>query len=157
VPMATLRTICAAAGCTDVATYIQSGNVVLTSPLGAAELGTTLESAVHDELGVSPAVLVRTAEQLAAVVAGNPFAEADPGHLHVLFLAKPLGKADLQALAELANPPEELAGRRAEVYFRLPNGLGRAKLPELYGRRVKIPGTMRNWRTITRLVEMSAT
>lgn len=157
VPMAALRSVCESIGCTDVATYIQSGNVVLTSPLDAEKLRTTLASAIADQLGVAPAVLIRTPEQVAAVLDGNPFPAADPAHLHVLFLADAPDKKLVSSLSDVDNPPEELAVRGAEVYFHLPNGLGRAKLPELYGRRVKIPGTMRNWRTVTTLREMSTT
>jgi uncharacterized protein (DUF1697 family) len=155
VPMAALRTICESVGGTDVATYIQSGNVVLSSSLTAAQLGTTLESAIAAELGVAPAVTIRTAAQMAAVVAGNPFPDADPGHLHVFFLTRAPSEKDLGGLEGLEHPPEELSVLGTEVYFRLPDGLGRSKLVELYGRRVKVPGTMRNWRTVNKLVEMS--
>ncbi|HEV2781409.1 MAG TPA: DUF1697 domain-containing protein [Actinophytocola sp.] len=157
VPMAALRDICASVGCTDVATYIQSGNVVLTSSLDAAKLSAALESAIAAELGVAPAVVIRTHEQLAAIVAGNPFPQADPGHLHVLFLMSEPNDKDLGAMEDAEYPPEELAVRGADVYFHLPKGLGRAKLPELWGRRIKILGTMRNWRTVGRMLEMSAT
>jgi uncharacterized protein (DUF1697 family) len=60
------------------------------------------------------------------------------------------------ALAELDCAPEAIAVRGTDVYFHLPNGMGRAKLPELFGRWVKTPATMRNWRTVTKLLEMSA-
>jgi uncharacterized protein (DUF1697 family) len=156
VPMAALRTICESIGCTNVATYIQSGNVVLTSTLGPAELGSRLESAISDALGVSPAVMIRTAQQFAAVPEANPFPEADPATLHVLFLTTTPDTELVAGLSTLDSAPEELAVRGTEVYFHLPNGLGRAKLPELYGRRIKIPGTMRNWRTVIKLVDMSA-
>src|SRR6266536_1343745 len=86
VPMAALRDTCESIGCTDVATYIQSGNVVLTSPLDAGKLRATLESAIAEQIGVSPVVVIRTDKQLAGVVAGNPFPEANPDHLHVAFL-----------------------------------------------------------------------
>jgi uncharacterized protein (DUF1697 family) len=157
VPMAGLQTVCESLGCTDVATYIQSGNVVLTSRLSAAKLRTALESAIADQLGVGTVVMIRTAEQLAAVVTGNPFPAADPAHLHVLFLTEAPDQDLVRSLSDVDNPPEELAVRGAEVYFHLPNGAGRAKLPELYGRRIKIPGTMRNWRTVTKLLNMATT
>jgi uncharacterized protein (DUF1697 family) len=152
--MAGLRTTCESLGCSEVTTYIQSGNVVLTSRLGPVKLRATLEAAIAEQLGVSPVVVIRTHEQLAAVIEGNPFPEADPGHLHVAFLTD---APDAGQVAEIRNPPEEAVARGADVYFHLPNGLGRAKVPELFGRRIKIPATVRNWRTVNKLLEMSAT
>jgi uncharacterized protein (DUF1697 family) len=153
VPMAALRETCESVGCTEVATYIQSGNVVLNSPLDAAKLRAELERAITERLGVSPVVVIRTHAEIDEVITGNPFPTADTGHLHVGFLTEP---PDESRLADLEHPPEELAVRGAHVYFMLPNGMGRAKLPELYGRRIKIPTTVRNWRTVMRLHEMSA-
>ncbi|MFL6145191.1 MAG: DUF1697 domain-containing protein [Labedaea sp.] len=154
VPMAGLRTTCESVGCSDVATYIQSGNVVLTSRLGPNKLRATLEAAIAEQLGVSPVVVIRTHDQLAAVVEGNPFPDADPAHLHVAFLTD---APDTGQVAELSNPPEEAVARGADVYFHLPNGMGRATVPVLFGRRIKIPATVRNWRTVHTLVTMSAT
>jgi uncharacterized protein (DUF1697 family) len=153
VPMAALRDTCEAIGCTEVATYIQSGNVVLTSPLDAVKLRAELEAAIADRIGVAPLVVIRTHPELDEVLTGNPFPTADTGHLHVGFLTEP---PDESTLADLHHPPEELAVRGAHVYFLLPNGMGRAKLPVLYGRRLKIPTTVRNWRTVMKMHEMSA-
>lgn len=153
VAMAALRETCESIGCTDVVTYIQSGNVVLDSPLAPVKLRAALEAAIAERFDVAPAVMIRTPAELADVLTGNPFPDADTGHLHVAFHHEP---PDEQSVADLYNPPEELAVRGRETYYLLPNGIGRAKLPELYGRRVKIPATVRNWRTVTKLVEMSA-
>src|SRR5919197_1076163 len=101
VPMAGLRATCESVGCTDVLTYIQSGNVVLTSPLDPVKLRAALEDAIAEQLGVSPVVVIRTHRQL-------------------------------------------------------PNGMGRDKLPELFGQRVKTPATVRNLGTVNKLAEMSA-
>jgi uncharacterized protein (DUF1697 family) len=156
VPMPALRATCESIGCTEVATYIQSGNVILTSSLAAEKLRTELESAIAEQIGVTTAVMVRTHAELADVVSGNPFPDADPGHLHVAFLAEVPAAAQAEALAGLEQPPEELALRGTELYFRLPNGIGRAKLPALAGRKLKVGATVRNWRTVLKLTEMSA-
>jgi uncharacterized protein (DUF1697 family) len=156
VPMAALRATCESIGCTEVATYIQSGNVVLASPLSAAKLRTALEAAITERIGVSPVVVIRTGEQLTEVVAGNPFPDADPGHLHVAFLSEAPDERQVAGLNEVDCRPEELAVRGADVYFRLPNGIGRAKLLEPFYRRIKIHATFRNWRTVNKLTEMAA-
>jgi uncharacterized protein (DUF1697 family) len=155
VPMAGLRATCESVGCTDVVTYIQSGNVVLTSPLDPEKLRASLAAAITEQLGVSPVVVIRTHRQLVDIIAGNPFHD-DADNVHVAFLSEALDEKQTAAVAELEWPPEEIAARGTDVYFHLPNGMGRAKLPELFGRRVKIPATVRNWRTVTKLAEMSA-
>ena len=155
VSMPALRATCESIGCTDVTTYIQSGNVVLSSARSAADLGAALTKAIADRLGVAPAVMIRTHRQLTDAATANPFPEAESGHLHIGFLAERPNAEQIEQVAELAHPTEEIAIRGTEVYFHLPNGMGRAKLPELYGRRVKIPTTVRNWRTLTTLIEMS--
>jgi uncharacterized protein (DUF1697 family) len=156
VPMPALRKTCESAGCTDVTTYIQSGNVVLTSPLSAARLASTLERAIADELGVAPTVMVRTHSEMADVLAANPFPDADPNKLHVAFLSKTPPKEQLAHLDDVDCAPDEFVVRDTEVYLHLPNGVGRSKLPaQLFDRRLKIPATLRNWRTVTRLTEMS--
>ena len=94
VPMAQLRATVESVGCTDVATYIQSGNVVLSSDLGPADLRTTLERAVAEQTGVSPTVMVRTADEIASVLADTPYPEAPDGTVHVGFLHAPSPRAD---------------------------------------------------------------
>lgn len=154
--MADLRATCESVGCTEVATYIQSGNVVLASALDAPKLRAALEAAIAERIGVSTAVLIRTGEDLAQVVAGNPFPSAEPTHLHVAFLDTAPSEQQVASLGDLDFPPEEVAVRGTEAYFHLPHGIGRAKLPEQVGRRIRTVATVRNWRTVNKLVEMSA-
>lgn len=158
VSMPALRETCESIGCTDVVTYIQSGNVVLSSALAATKLATALETAIAEQLRVAPSVMVRTHTDLADVVANNPFPDADAATLHVAFLSGPLDGKTVEGLDNIAFPPEEFAVRGTQIYFHLPNGMGRAKLPAalLNGRRLPVAATARNWRTITKLLEMSA-
>jgi uncharacterized protein (DUF1697 family) len=154
VPMAALRETCEAIGCTDVGTYIQSGNVVLTSPLAAGKLRARLEEAIADRFGVRSTVVVRTKAELAKVLSGNPFSDAELRSLHVAFLTEKLDRTAAASLSGLEFPPEELAVRGAHVYLHLPNGMGRAKLPVALERRLPVPMTVRNWRTVTKLLEL---
>jgi uncharacterized protein (DUF1697 family) len=157
VAMAALRDTCASVGCEDVVTYIQSGNVVLRSSLSADKLRAALEAAIADQLGVSPAVMIRTADEMAAVVDGNPFPEADEKNLHVGFLhAAPAGPVK-QCLAAIDCDPEHLTVVGRELYLHLPNGMGRAALPVPMERCLRpSPVTVRNWRTVAKLVELSS-
>jgi uncharacterized protein (DUF1697 family) len=156
VPMAALRDVCAAAGCEDVVTYIQSGNVVLNSTLEADKLQATLEAAIAEEFGFSPAVMIRTAKEMAAAVAKNPYAGADEKTIHVGFLHAPPDAATKKSLAGIDCAPEELKVVGRDVYLHLPDGMGRADLPVKMERCLR-PAlvTVRNWRTVTKLVELS--
>ncbi|HEV7861642.1 MAG TPA: DUF1697 domain-containing protein [Acidimicrobiia bacterium] len=157
VAMAALRDTCVSVGCGDVVTYIQSGNVVLRSTLTADQLRAALEAAIADQLGVSPAVMIRTAKELAAVVAGNPYSEADEKNLHVGFLHAAPDAATKKCLAAIDCDPEHVRAVGRELYLHLPNGMGRAALPVRMERCLRpTPVTVRNWRTVSKLIELSA-
>src|SRR3954447_16850367 len=101
--MAPLRELLAAHGHEDVRTLLQSGNVVLTSTATGAELERSLEQAIAAEMGVAPRVVVRTVDELAAVVERDPFGDiADQPKLYqVSFLSEPLAP---EVAGELAAP-----------------------------------------------------
>ncbi len=89
VPMAELKELLAGLGLEDVATYIQSGNVVFRSPaVDAKELAARIEQQIQSAFGLSVAVLLRTPGELARIAEGNPFLGdgADPSRLHVVFM-----------------------------------------------------------------------
>jgi uncharacterized protein (DUF1697 family) len=157
VPMTALRDVCTAAGCEDVVTYIQSGNVVLTSRLTADKLTTALEGAIAAEFGFSPAVMVRTAKEMAAVPAQNPYAGADENTIHVGFLHAAPDAATKKCLAAIDCAPETVTPVGRDLYLHLPNGMGRAKIPVFVERCLKPKQvTVRNWRTVTKLIELSS-
>jgi uncharacterized protein (DUF1697 family) len=153
VRMADLRALVESLGHADVATYLQSGNVVLRSTLRDPD---EIAAGIGSALGGDVTVLVRTAVELASVVAGNPFADADTGHLHVTFLADgpvPARVAEVDG-ARFAPDAFRLLGR--EVYVHAPDGYGRSKLGNAYFERVLgVAATTRNWRTVTALAELA--
>ncbi|HVW32793.1 MAG TPA: DUF1697 domain-containing protein, partial [Acidimicrobiia bacterium] len=156
-PMAALRETCARLGCEDIVTYIQSGNVVLRSRLPAARLRTALAAAIETGFGFAPEVMVRTAQELAAVVAANPYPGADTGGVHVGFLHEPPGAAARRCLTGLDGAAERITAAGRELYYLLPNGMGRADLPVKVERCIRpAPVTVRNWNTVTKLAELSS-
>jgi uncharacterized protein (DUF1697 family) len=167
VDMAALREVCTALGHTDVATYIRSGNVVLTSDRSdQAAIAAELEGAIADRLGVRCAVVVLDRADYAAAVANNPYPEqaaADPKKVHAVFHATPPGEAERAAIAGAEQRARD-KGSRDEVtvvgrvaYLHLPDGMGRS---ELAAQLAKLPrgadggGTARNWATVRKLQEM---
>lgn len=156
VSMPRLRELAEGLGWTDVATYINSGN--LFAECGAASAAAVvrdLEAALHDDLGRRVDVVARTRRQLEAVVAANPFPDADPRFLHVVFLARQPTAAGVAAFDdELARHPERGAVVGSEAFVDYVNGAGRSKLNwDKVARGMDVKGTARNWRTVQVLLE----
>jgi uncharacterized protein (DUF1697 family) len=159
VPMPRLRELLAEAGLDEVATYVQSGNVVASpgSVSGGAEgVGAAVHNAIRDGLGLDVPVVVRTGAQLAKVLGANPFPDADPTRVGVLFASGPLSKAEIDRLAGRATASEDVKRAAGHVYIHCPDGFGRSKLASAAGApRPDLVVTMRNLRTVAKLAEMA--
>ena len=155
-PMADLRRVAEDLGYDDVATYIQSGNLVLRTSDSAAKVAKELAGAIAGLGGVKPAVMVRTLPQLRKAVEGNPFLRRgeDASSCHLVFAEKATAGL-LRGLDLDAYMPEEAIAVGKEVYLFLPGGVGRSKLAGDLAKNKAAVGTMRNWRTVTKLLEMA--
>jgi len=156
VRMAELRTTLEAAGGTDVATYIQSGNVVLTHPARSArKLAVDLAARITKLAGFAVPVAVRTAAEWRAMIAANPFAAADPDHLHAAVLTDDVTAGDLASLDAAAFAPEALALAARTIFLHLPYGTGKSKLAVALARHASGRATtVRNWRTVHAIERM---
>ena len=152
--MADLRELFSAAGCEDVASYIQSGNVVFTHPAPEGDLTADLERRIEEETGFDVPVVLRTAAAWDDVVRANPYPDVEPTTLHVAFLAKPPAPDAVKAFDAARFAPEEFVVVGRDVYLHLPDGMGRAKLPPALPL-IRGVGTARNWRTVLKLAELS--
>jgi uncharacterized protein (DUF1697 family) len=159
-PMKDLAALCEAAGCRDVVTYIQSGNVAFGATAALAKkLPAALEAAIRARAGIDVPVIVRDAAALAAVACGNPFlAEGvDAAELHVGFLAATPTAARIAALDGQRSPPDAFVVRGREIFFRFPKGVGKTKLTVTYfDAKLATTITLRNWRTLGALLELVA-
>jgi uncharacterized protein (DUF1697 family) len=156
VAMARLRAIYERLGCRDVTTYVQSGNVVLRADDDPADLSERAVAAIGLELGLDIQVLGRTHDNLARIVADDPYPNADPIHHHVVFLSGSPRPEGLVALADAAADGEAFTATDREIHLLLPDGAGRSKLgPALIERRLGVVGTARNWRTVSQLHDLS--
>jgi len=148
----------AEAGCSEVSTYIQSGNVVFRAPGSAAKLPAVIARSIADEVGLRVPVLLRTVEELERVARLNPFlrAGADEQALHVLFLADVPARAAVSGLDPNRSPPDAFAVRGREIYLCCPGGMARTKLTnDYFDSRLGTTSTVRNWRTVLKLVELA--
>jgi uncharacterized protein (DUF1697 family) len=152
IKMADLRASFDSLGHTDVTTYIQSGNVVFTS--AAPVVALALEHAVAAELGMTVEIVLRTSVQLKRVVQRNPFPDVDTSKLHVGFMSKRPSAAVVGQLDLPRFDPEAVVVAGSELYLHLPNGMGRATLPDHLRRSLDALMTIRNWNTVTKLVEL---
>jgi uncharacterized protein (DUF1697 family) len=157
--MADLRELVEDLGCADVRTYVQSGNVVLSSDRDAPELAQAIEKAIEKRLGLAVAVVIRTERQLRDLVAANPFVrkKIEPKTLYTTFLAETPDPERVRKLDERDFAPErwEIVGDDICLFF--PNGYGRVKLNNaMLERQLAVPATTRNWRTVLALAELTA-
>jgi uncharacterized protein (DUF1697 family) len=154
-PMKDLVGIFAESGCEAPRSYIQSGNVVFdAAPRVAAEVSTRVAARIADRFGYRTPVILRTADELAAVLAHNPFLVAGIAEeeLHVYFLADRPDPRRIEQLDPDCSPPDRFAVHEREVYLRLPDGMARTRLTNAYfDSRLATTSTARNWRTITKL------
>jgi uncharacterized protein (DUF1697 family) len=148
-PMADLRALCETAGFTRVRTFIASGNVVFHSAASEPAVRTRLEQALARYAGKPVTVHVRTADEVAAVLAANPFPEAAPHYTVVIFLDRKPSPGDLDNVKNRQD--ERLALGAREIYVTYGRGMGQSKL--------KIPaaadGTARNINTVAKLAAMA--
>ena len=149
-PMAGLKAMCEACGFRGVTTYIASGNVVFTSPKSGDSVQRSLASALQAYAGKPVGVLVRTAAEMRAVHADNPFPHGHPSRTVAIFLDDPPPADAISSAKHLV--AEEIALGKREIYVHYGDGIGDSKL--------KVPaaatGTARNMNTVAKLAEMAS-
>ena len=157
-PMAQLRTLCADMGWQQVATYIQSGNIVFSAPGAAGAIESALEAAIAREFGLDVPVIVRAAAIWAKLAASNPFAAAArdaPNHLQLLVSKRPQDQDAAARLMARAQAGEQVEAVSGGLWFHFPEGVARSKLtPSLIDKACGSPSTGRNYRTVRKLEEM---
>ncbi len=156
-PMKVLKVLFEDNGCSDVRTYIQSGNVVFCSRTSdRARLEKRLASAVAKSHGFETTVLVLTTEELESAAAGNPFPEAEdnPRSVHLFFLAAAPKDPGIPSVEAMRTPSERCVLEGRVFYLHTPDGFGTSRLAGHVERLLGVPATARNWRTVTTLLEM---
>jgi uncharacterized protein (DUF1697 family) len=156
--MPKLRSALEDAGFDNVATYVQSGNIVLSSGDSAAKVARGVERLIKKEFGLEIPAVVRTRAQLAAVVKRNPLGKVakNPKRYQVSFLEKKPTAALMRKLEEVAAPAERVVAHGREIYAWHPEGVARSKLwAALAGKGLGVTATARNWTTVTKLLELA--
>jgi len=157
-PMKKLKEMLEEAGCTGIATYIQSGNVVFShAATDAVELGGSISAMVQENFGFEPRVLLMTSEQLSAAHGNNPFpaAEKEPKTLHLFFLANAATGVDYETLDAIKGETEEFELIDRVFYLYAPDGIGRSKLAARVEKDLGVATTARNWRTVEKVLQLA--
>lgn len=155
--MADLRELLAQEGHENVATLLQSGNVVLDAAQAAGELGPAIGQAIERRFGFSVDVILRSGEELARVVATNPLREVatDGSKYVVVFMAEPPTSPVDDLIEEVDLAGDRYAVDGAEIYIWCPGGLRDSPLMAALGKaKGGPPATVRNWNTVTKLHAM---
>jgi uncharacterized protein (DUF1697 family) len=158
VSMPDLRSLLEAAGFEEVRTYVQSGNVVLSSDAAPDELASECERRIADRFGFDVDVIVRTRDELAEVVRRDPLGDVavNPKLYQVSFLSAPPDPDRVRAVAAQASGAERCVAIDREVYAWHPDGIGRSRLSaKLAGGGLGVTSTSRNWATVTTLLAMA--
>jgi len=146
------------AGCREVRTYIQSGNVVFVGDRAlAAQVRMDVPRRIADRFGHQVPVVVRSAQELRDAADRHPFAAeaTDPKHLHVGFLSHAPSKDAIASLDPARSSIDRFEVIGSEVFFHVPGGMARTKLTtDYFDRRLGTVMTVRNWRTVHKLLEM---
>ncbi len=159
VAMAELRGVVSGLGFDDVATYLQSGNVVFRGNGPASTAGRAIAQSLSADLGVTVPVIVRSDREIRAVLERTPFGhlDADPKLLHVTFLD---GRPAADAVRALPAMSDQFGEDRCEVvgkdvYLFCPGGYGETTLNNGWiERKLQCTATTRNWRTVRALADM---
>lgn len=157
VPMAELKAIAAQAGFGDPRTLLASGNLVVDSDAAPAEVEARLEAGIAAHFGRPIDVIVRTADQWAALMKANPFPEqaVDGGSkLLVMVMKAGIRPGAVETLRTFAAGEERVEAAGGDLFFWHPDGMGRSKMAEKALPRLIGVGTGRNWNTVRKLAQM---
>lgn len=156
-PMATLRALATELGWSDVATYIQSGNLLFRAAGDARRLERALEAAIAERLGFAAPVIVRPAKTWLGFADGGPFPDAEhqrPSRLHVGVAQRTFARNLASALAAAARNGERVAVRGQALWIDSPAGIARSKLtPAVLDRAAGSTVTLRNWKSVQAIAE----
>jgi uncharacterized protein (DUF1697 family) len=157
-PMADFRAQISSVGWQNVATYIQSGNLVFDADCSPAGAEAAIEALIRTQHGYEAPAIVRTRAQWAKLPVGNPFSEVareTPGYLLMLLAKEKIKAGAAEAIQARATAGEQVRQAGEALWIHFPNGSGTSKLtPALIDKAIGSTATSRNYRTVCTLLDM---
>jgi uncharacterized protein (DUF1697 family) len=160
IAMADLRSVLTAMGYAEIATYLNSGNAVFTAEAQPPDvMARALQDGIATRCGTEVTVVIRTAAQLAAVVARNPLGgePANPSRFFVAFLSAAIspGAADATGVRTSAEDRVWVSG--SEAFLWCPKGFSVLDHVSMIEKTFVLTATTRNWNTVTKLANLANT
>jgi uncharacterized protein (DUF1697 family) len=158
-PMKSLSLILESAGCEQVSTYIQSGNVVFKGDVDSVgQFGEKIGRAIEKEHGFCPAIRLLTADELRAAIASNPYPQAvsEPKSLHLSFLERPPQDECISGANRLLSETESFTVVGSLLYLYAPDGVARSRFANRVDKVLQMKTTARNWRTVMKLEALAS-
>jgi uncharacterized protein (DUF1697 family) len=158
--MSDLRDLIGSLGHSEVTTYIQSGNLLMTSPrVDRAAIAAEICAGIESSFGLVVSTILRTPDELRAGIAANPFvaeAEADAARVHIMFLSAAPRPDDVAQLEPDRFGADRFALLGSDLFLHYPDGAGRSKMNlDYFEKRLHVRGTARNLKTVATLIELS--
>jgi uncharacterized protein (DUF1697 family) len=156
-PAAPLRAALAEAGFENVATWINSGNAIVRSPLARGQvIGRVAEIAAR-QFAFTKAIYAPTRAEWSALIAANPFpqAAATPKFLHAAWLAEQPQASAIGAVQALADNGDQFAVIGNVAWLHTPRGFSQSKMAERFDKLIGVGNTARNWNTVLKLQELA--
>ncbi len=165
IKMADLKRVFESIGLCDVKTYIQSGNVLFKSDETEEVLSDKIEHEIEAVFGIPAKVILRTSKELEQIILNCPFSQdeiteaenlSEAESLYVALLARTPLKENTGCLDAYRSESDKyhIAGR--EIYLLFQNSIRNSKLANNL-HRLDVPATVRNWKTLSKLAEITKT
>jgi uncharacterized protein (DUF1697 family) len=156
-PTKPLREALATAGFLNVATYINSGNAILSTDRGREEVAEEVAAIAKRQFGFEKDIMLVSRAEWTELINENPFPEAvaSPTTLHAFVLDRTPTAAAIAALVAKANERERVVVKGWVLYLHVPDTFAVSKLPPVIDRTLNVISTARNWNTVLKLGKMA--
>ena len=156
-PTQSLREELTKAGFESVATYINSGNAIVRSPLPRAKVIAKIAELCRKHFDFDKAIFAPTLAEWNELIARNPFASAAakaPTTVHAAVLERAPRVEDVERIQACAVKGEEIEVIESVAYLHTPHGFGTSKMAAKFDAWIGVMNTARNWNTVLKLAEL---
>ena len=157
IKMAVLKTVLIDNGFKNITTYIQSGNIILSSDIGKDVVITKIQQLIYDHFQLQIAVFCLDLQEMEVALKNNPFTEnIEPNKLFFTFLNKEPAADLLADLEKIDFATDQFKVIDKVLYFYLPKGMSNSKLNNnFFEKKLKVTATGRNLNTIHKLIDLT--
>ena len=157
--MGDLRKLLAENGYTEIRTYIQSGNILLESDkeMDTEKIGVHIQKLIEKTYGFVVPTVVLSFEDLKNAHTNNPFPtpKLETTSLHLTILQSTPDSKLVETITDFDAGTDRFIIKDQFVYLCCEGKYHKSKLTNnFFEKKLKVPATTRNWRTVGKLLEM---